>query len=231
MATEKDNIYKKLLAIQTELKAPKNRKNTYGNYMYRNCEDIQEAAKHVCKKYGLLPLLSDEVIVREGVFFVEATAKVIDVDSEKEVCVKAWAEIDRGKKGQDSPQQTGTASSYARKYALNGLYQLDDTKDSDNDEHKQEQQARQAQATSKQAGTKKQDEAPEMPTKEEIEQFRAYLEAEGISEEYVCYSCGIKNITMITKKLFDKFADNKNLPALKEAHEKWLKEQEAKKNE
>lgn len=214
MASEKDNIYKKLLAVQTELKAPKNRKNTYANYMYRNCEDIQEAAKPVCKKYGLLPLLSDEVIVREGVFFVEATAKVIDVDSEKEVYVKAWAEIDRGKKGQDSPQQTGTASSYARKYALNGLYQLDDTKDSDNDEHKQEQQARQAQAAQKE----------EKPlTEKEAADFAAYLKGEGIDEAFILATYKVKDLNAIPRKQVEQMCDRKNLELLRSNYEKWAK--------
>ena len=226
MATEKEekSIYLKLIDCQSRLNAPKNQYNSFGDYKYRTTEDILIGVKPLLEENGLCLTLDDELIEINGEPYVCATATIFDRNSR--LSTKAYAKIDFTKKKMDASQQCGSASTYARKYALNGMFLIDDMKDADTNEHKKEADER-----SKQAGTKKQDEAPEMPTKEEIEQFRAYLGAEGISEEYVCYSCGIKNITMITKKLFDKFADNKNLPALKEAHDVWLKKQEAKKNE
>ena len=128
-------ILEKLLAIQSELHAPKNQKNTFGGYNYRSCEDILEAAKPICKAHGLLLNLSDDIALIGERYYVKATATIRDAESDESLTVTAFARESADKKGMDDSQITGTASSYARKYALNGLFCVDDTKDADTDEY------------------------------------------------------------------------------------------------
>lgn len=125
------SIYAKLAAVQAELKAPKSQYNAFGKYNYRNCEDIIEAAKPLLKKYGLLLALTDEIQQIGDRFYVQATATVYDIDDGGVFCTQALAREEAEKKGMDGSQVTGASSSYARKYALNGLFAIDDTKDSD----------------------------------------------------------------------------------------------------
>jgi hypothetical protein len=120
----------KLILIQSELKAPKAQFNKFGNYAYRNAEDILEALKPHLKKHGCLLTVCDEVVEVGGRIYVKATAIFID-DEGKSVEVSAYARESESKKGMDEAQITGAASSYARKYALNGLFLIDDTKDAD----------------------------------------------------------------------------------------------------
>lgn len=120
----------RLLRVQTELKAPKNQFNGFGKYAYRSCEDILEAVKPILNKHGLCLTITDEIHEVAGVIFVNARAIVFDGDGTK-VEVTAQAGIDTQKKGMDLSQTFGSASSYARKYALNGLFLIDDTKDAD----------------------------------------------------------------------------------------------------
>jgi hypothetical protein len=120
----------KLLAIQAELKAPKNQKNTFGNYKYRSQEDILEAVKPLLKKHGLVLTIADEIVNLGNRFYVKATAMLSEAGNAL-ACVSAYAREEETKKGMDAAQITGSASSYARKYALNGLFLIDDTKDSD----------------------------------------------------------------------------------------------------
>ena len=129
-------VYKKLLAVQAELKAPKNKKNTFGNYMYRSCEDILEALKPILKEHNATVLLSDEIKVSECLWsYVVSTATFIDCETGESTSVRAMAREAEQKKGMDPSQSTGTASSYARKYALNGLFLIDDSLDPDSDSH------------------------------------------------------------------------------------------------
>lgn len=125
------NKYEKLLAIQSELKAPKGQYNKFGNYNYRSCEDILEAVKPLNVKYKTTVYLTDKVIQMGGRYYVEATAHFIDVESCESIEITAYAREEESKKGMDGSQVTGASSSYARKYALNGLFDIDDTKDSD----------------------------------------------------------------------------------------------------
>lgn len=119
----------KLRKIQAELKAPKNQRNNFGKYNYRSCEDILEAVKPLLDKYKCTLTISDEVREVCGVLFVESIAFISDgTDS---VHTKAQAGIDPNRKGMDIAQSFGSSSSYARKYALNGLFLIDDTKDAD----------------------------------------------------------------------------------------------------
>ena len=118
---------KKLNKIQTELKAPKSQLNSFGKYKYRNCEDILEAVKPFLD--GCTLTLNDEIVMIGDRYYVKATATI--KDGEESVSVSAFAREGENKKGMDDSQLTGATSSYARKYALNGLFCIDDTKDSD----------------------------------------------------------------------------------------------------
>ena len=123
----------RISSAQGELKAPKNQYNSFGKYSYRSCEDILEAAKPVCAKYGLLLTVSDEIVHEGDRYYIKATACLYDAQdgSDEVVSATAFAREALDKKGMDDSQITGTASSYARKYALNGLFCIDDTKDAD----------------------------------------------------------------------------------------------------
>ena len=125
------NIFEKLLKVQTDLKAPNSQFNAFGKYNYRNAEDILEAVKPIQARYGAVTLLTDEIKLVGDRYYVEATAMFIDCESEANITVKASAREEADKKGMDGSQVTGASSSYARKYALNGLFAIDDTKDSD----------------------------------------------------------------------------------------------------
>lgn len=129
MENLKSKINAKLSNIQKELKAPKSQYNSFGKYNYRSCEDIVEAVKPLLAKQGMSLIITDEVVLVGDRFYIKATAKVCD-DLE-EVSATAYAREPLEKKGMDESQITGTASSYARKYALNGLFAIDDTKDAD----------------------------------------------------------------------------------------------------
>ena len=133
---EYKNIYEKLTEMQEELKVKKDQKNTFGNYKYRSCEDILEKAKPLLKKYKLTQIITDETVLIGNRYYVEATVLLINQENtDEQIKVKAKAREAEEKKGMDASQVTGTASSYARKYALNGLYAIDDTKDADTDEY------------------------------------------------------------------------------------------------
>lgn len=125
------SVYEKLLAIQTELKAPKSLYNSFGKYNYRKCEDILEALKPLCAKHRAVVKLTDSVKEIENRFYVESTAIIIDVETGDRESATALAREEETKKGMDGSQITGTSSSYARKYALSGLFAIDDTADSD----------------------------------------------------------------------------------------------------
>ena len=125
------NLYEKLSAIQSKLKAPKNQYNNFGKYNYRSCEDILEGLKPLLLEYKATVTLSDEIKQIGDRYYLEATATFVDTEKGDKIEVKALAREDETKKGMDLAQVTGSVSSYARKYALNGLFAIDDTKDSD----------------------------------------------------------------------------------------------------
>lgn len=132
-----------LIRLQNELKAPKNQYNSFGKYKYRSCEDILEGVKPLLAKYGFLLKLYDEVVAIGTRYYVKATATIAGGGGFCQV-VTAYAREEDSKKGMDGSQVTGTASSYARKYALNGLFLIDDTKDADTDAYKASQTAKRA---------------------------------------------------------------------------------------
>ena len=136
---ESKTLHERLAEVQATLKAPKGQHNSFGGYKYRSCEDILEAVKPLLKEQGLVLTLSDELKNIGDRYYIEAHAFVFmkegAKDSSEMVHVSAFAREEETKKGMDGSQITGTASSYARKYALNGLFLIDDTKDADTDEH------------------------------------------------------------------------------------------------
>ena len=165
---ENHGIYEKLSAIQQELKAPKGQYNSFGKYKYRSCEDILEAVKPICAKHKTALVLLDDIREVSGRFYVVAQAQLHDCESDNAVTATAFAREPDEKKGMDDSQITGTASSYARKYALNGLFCIDDTKDADTDEYKQQEKK---------------------PSKEEIDAFNKQYKRE--VEKNTCKDCGM----------------------------------------
>ncbi len=136
------SVYEKLSKVQSELKAPKGQYNSFGKYKYRSCEDILEAVKPLNAKHGVVLTVGDEVVEISNRFYVKATAVFVDIESGEKIINTALAREDDAKKGMDGSQITGTASSYARKYCLNGLYCIDDTKDADTDEYHHQQESK-----------------------------------------------------------------------------------------
>lgn len=125
------SVWNKLAAIQTALKAPKGQENKFGGYRYRSCEDILEAVKPLLAAQGAVVQLSDALELVGQRYYIKATASLIDTDTGEAASVTAWAREAESRKGMDDSQVTGSASSYARKYALNGLLAIDDTRDAD----------------------------------------------------------------------------------------------------
>jgi len=140
------NIIEKLSVIQQELIAPKNQYNSFGKYNYRSCEDILEGLKPFLSKLKVAVTVSDEIVEISGRFYVKATATIHDCEGEG--CIKnvAYARESDDKKGMDASQVTGATSSYARKYALNGLFCIDDVKDADTRDNRQQDAKEQKQA-------------------------------------------------------------------------------------
>ena len=140
---------KSLIEIQEKLKAPKNQTNSFGKYKYRSCEDILEAVKPLLAEHNATLTLSDKVLSVADIPYIEVTAEFTDSDGKTKI-VTACAGIDVDKKGMDVAQCFGTSSSYARKYALNGLFLIDDTKDSDSQDNSEQQGFRTQQAQKQQ---------------------------------------------------------------------------------
>ena len=140
------NVYEKLLTVQTKLNAPKNRQNKFGGYSYRSCEDILEAVKPLLAEVKATILIKDSIVVIGERYYVYAQAFFYDIESKDGTCnmvsADAYAREPEEKKGSDPAQISGASSSYARKYCLNALLLIDDSKDPDTDEYKIEQDAK-----------------------------------------------------------------------------------------
>lgn len=194
-------LHEKLLAIQTKLKAPKGQYNSFGKYSYRSAEDILEAVKPLNAEQGVLLTITDEIKEVGGRIYVVATATVSD--GTDELKVSAFAREPENKKGMDESQITGATSSYARKYALNGLYAIDDNKDADTDEHKQQQEnAPKKQQAQKQQAQKQQQLQEKGFTEQElhelVEKYVRNIEALGVDRakliEFVCNKHSVGNL-------------------------------------
>lgn len=182
------NIYKKLSQMQIGLKAPKGQYNSFGKYKYRSCEDILEALK----EQGLLAdtqtaiILSDEPILLGNYQYIKAVARLIDTETGQEITATAYAREPETKKGMDSAQVTGSTSSYARKYALSGLFAIDDNKDDDSTNHGNQPQSNQRnqpqpnQRNQQQSNQRNQQEPSKQGLKNEIVQI---LQAKNIPLE------------------------------------------------
>lgn len=125
------SIYEKLVDVQVKLRAPKSQYNSFGKYSYRSCEDIVEGVKPLLKESGVTLLISDDVVLIGERYYIKATATLIDNENGEHVSVSALAREPQSRKGMDDSQVTGSSSSYARKYALNGLFCIDDSKGPD----------------------------------------------------------------------------------------------------
>lgn len=193
------NIYEKLNKIQTELKAPKGQYNSFGKYKYRSCEDILEAIKPFLTETKTVLTINDEIVFIGNRFYVKATAVLADCENENSfIHNTAFAREDDSKKGMDGSQITGASSSYARKYALNGLFAIDDTKDADTDEN------------AKQQGNSTRTQEPERITKEEVQLMRNLCEQKGLNADTV-FPNGVENLTVDQmKEAYHKLGKLKN---------------------
>jgi len=158
------SLQESLVAIQSKLKAPKNQYNSFGKYKYRSAEDILEAVKPLLAEHNVVLNMSDRVELIGTRYYIVSTAKVIK--GEEEIASEGRAREDESKKGIDGAQVTGTSSSYARKYALNGLFCIDDTKDADTDEYAKQQQKPKQDA--KQSTKPAQEPCPELDMEKEL---------------------------------------------------------------
>ncbi|QMP19236.1 essential recombination function protein [Bacteroides phage vB_BfrS_23] len=144
-------MIKNLPNIQNEMNVQKSRFNKFGGYNYRSCEDILQEAKRVCEKYGCYVMVTDSIEFIEGRFYVKATAKIVETETGSIETCSAFAREEDNKKGMDSAQLTGATSSYARKYALCGLFAIDDSIDNDSANGESETKGKQQKTASKQA--------------------------------------------------------------------------------
>lgn len=198
------NELKELIDIQNELKAPKGQYNSFGNYKYRSAEDILEAVKPLLKKYGCQLTLSDQVMEVGGRIYVCACARI--QKGENTQYVEAWAREAETKKGMDVSQITGTASSYARKYALNGLFLIDDTRDADTDAYK-----KQTSGVPKDLPKEEQDKLMSKITKDDAKKLIAFAQKIGWgntdkeASTMLLGDFGVERLTQITRAEYATF--------------------------
>lgn len=189
---EGKSIYAALMAVQRDLKAPKGQTNKFGGYNYRSCEDILEAVKPLLNDNGLVLKLEDEPVVVDGWHYIKATASVIDIATGDRESTTAYAQEPEQQKGMSQSQLTGTASSYARKYALNGLFCIDDNRDADTNEYAAQtrQNATGARST-RNAYTSKGSASDELRSKA-MHSLSKEMQRVGASGEEVSALCGVK---------------------------------------
>lgn len=183
------NIGEKLMAIQNELVAPKNLYNDFGKYSYRSCESILEAVKPILKKHGCYMVITDDIIEIGGRFYVQAIATIYDTESSEKISTSAMAREQDSKKGMDESQITGATSSYARKYALNGLFLIDDNKDADTNEQRIERDCR--------AESRARQEDP-LIGGDEYRRLTMMAEDAGVSIDYLCQHYKIGSLQEMT---------------------------------
>lgn len=216
-------FHEKVLAVQSDLKAPKDKENKFGGYKYRSCEGILQAVKPLLAREGLILTITDEIVQIGERFYVKATATVRGDAISDWMCATAYAREADNKKGMDPAQVTGATSSYARKYALNGLFGIDDAKDPDTDEYQKQTRAKKEKEPEEISfGTASAEDSnlpfdvgePETAADEPIELrgLRSLMKMDGVTEEQILeafkgrYSA-IENIEpeVIQTKLLDKW--------------------------
>lgn len=197
------NVYEKLAVIQQELIAPKNQYNSFGKYNYRSCEDILEGLKPCLQKVKAAVTVSDELVQIGERYYIKATATLYDAESSESVSNTAYAREDEGKKGMDVSQVTGATSSYARKYALNGLFCIDDVKDADTRDNRQNEATEQAKAEEQQK------EIERMKISEiKVKSLQARCEKEGVAVEKIVNLYKVKSLADLSEKQFRNINDN-----------------------
>ena len=183
-------INEKLMRIQTQIKAPKNLYNSFGKYNYRNAESICEAVKPFLEKENVSLILVDDMVAIGNRYYLKATARLLDNENNESIEVSAFAREPEQKKGMDESQITGTASSYARKYALNGLFLLDDTKDADTDEYHNQTAYQQA------------NENKTTVTSEQVGKLKLEMIRTGATEQYICEYYKLNKLIDMTQEQF-----------------------------
>ena len=199
---EPAGILEKLMNIQQELKAPKDKENDFGNYKYRSAEQILEAVKPLLLKNRCVLVIRDEIETRATIanarYYVKAHAELRCIDTAQSVYATAYAREADSQKGKDESQITGTSSSYARKYALNGLFGIDDTKDADTNEHRKEQEAR-----AKAQTTQKKTTNPEEASDEDRLDLIARCRGKNVAPEEVLEKIGWSADHKMTRKEYE----------------------------
>ena len=183
-------INEKLMRIQTQIKAPKNLSNSFGKYNYRNAEGICEAVKPFLEKENVSLILVDDMVAIGNRYYLKATARLFDNENNESIEVSAFAREPEQKKGMDESQITGTASSYARKYALNGLFLLDDTKDADTDEYHNQTAYQQA------------NENKTTVTSEQVGKLKLEMIRTGATEQYICEYYKLNKLIDMTQEQY-----------------------------
>lgn len=191
------NVKEKLMYVQQNLKAPKGQYNSFGKYNYRSCEDIQEAVKPILAEVKAILLIEDELLMLGNRYYLKATAKFVDTEDGEEIRNVAYAREPEQKSGMDAAQVTGSCSSYARKYALNGLFCIDDAKDPDATNQGTEQGSNRTAAGSRN----------NKPTVTYVQQahiatIRKQIERTGANEKAVCYQYRIARLEDMTMQQF-----------------------------
>ena len=198
-------IYAALMAVQSELKAPKGQNNTFGNYRYRSAEDILEAVKPLLKENGLYLRISDTVELIGDRYYIKATVTAVDIATGEAESATAYAREQAEKKGMDAAQVTGATSSYARKYALNALFGIDDTKDADTDEY-----ARTGQSGAREGQAKEKTPSPEQTQTSTVNDVHAAMKE--LTAEMERIHASKEEVAGICRKLFGK-ASSRELTA------------------
>lgn len=188
---EEMNFMKRFVQLQNELKAPKSKYNSFGKYNYRSAEDILEGVKPLLKKYEMVLTISDDIVMIGDRIYVKATATVKCCNTFDGIQTTAYAREADTKKGMDDSQITGTASSYARKYCLNGIFCLDDTEDADSDAYTMQQQN----------GYQGFD-APQYPTKNEVIALMELAKQKGFSKKMVLSAAKVDRAEDITMQAY-----------------------------
>lgn len=199
---EGKTLKEKLMLIQTEMKAPKNLYNSFGKYKYRNAEGIYETVKPYLKAHNLSLNMTDDVVEVGGRVYVKSTALLRDCESDEEIKNSAFAREPVDKKGVDDSQITGTASSYARKYALNGLFLLDDTKDPDTDEYAKETTEKKKRAEEEEADQKKTEETgKQLISKAKVNALTSKCTEDNINVKKFCAAYKVSSISEFTEAM------------------------------
>lgn len=201
------SILEKLLEIQTQIKAPKNLYNSLGKYNYRNAEGICEAVKPYLTKTKCALTLSDSVEACGDRVYISATAQLTDVEDGTSVSVKAYAREAIDKKGMDDSQVSGTASSYARKYALNGLFLLDDTKDADTDEYHVQTSATKGSKTAN-TGTKDSKPTNSANGNDKVAILKDLCARDCVDVNWLCGKYGVKSLSELPYNYSRYIVDN-----------------------